>query len=80
MNLNANQSLILQKLSECSMPATPTELGQYCGKRYDQASSWACRNVKALVGKGLVQRNGALILLTDEGAELAKQMSQKGGD
>lgn len=54
--LTEKQVLILRYLSICTMPATPTEIGEACGKPYHKASSWVCSGMKSLIASGLVAR------------------------
>lgn len=50
------QSEIIAYLSICTSPASPTEIGEACGRSYSLASSWACSGLKVLISNGEVRR------------------------
>ena len=50
------QKEIIAYLSNCTGPASPTEIGQACGKDYSAASGWASSGLKSLVVAGRVKR------------------------
>lgn len=54
--MTPKQEQILSYLRICTGPATPTEIGQACGKPYASASSWANGGLKKLVASGDVIR------------------------
>ncbi len=56
MKVTAKQQQILSYLKKCTGPASPTEIGQACGKDYYAASSWAASGLKSLVKAGIVTR------------------------
>lgn len=63
------QAQILAYLRRCTGPASPTEIGEACGKPYASASSWAAGGLKSLVKSGVVTRyNGGFY-------EIAKPVS-----
>lgn len=71
--LTDKQRQILTLLSKQSDPLKPTEIGEWLGKRYQEASSWACSGLKPLVAAGYVCKGGlALYTITDEGREALK--------
>ena len=55
--------------------ATPTEIGEGCGKDYAVASSWACSGLKGLIRDGFVKRidADASYEITDVGRSVAAQ-------
>lgn len=50
--------LVRVKMKPCVFFISPTEIGLYFDRHCGQASSWASPKLKALVKKGLVERNG----------------------
>lgn len=59
MNLTSKQFRIMRYLDKCSMPQTPTEIGEGCGMQYYAASSWSNSGMKSLIKGGLVERSAA---------------------
>lgn len=55
--LTPKQSQIMDYLSRCTCPATPTEIGMACGKSYSAASSWASSGLASLVKRREVIRH-----------------------
>lgn len=57
--LTAKQASVLAYLDKVGgTPCTPTEIGIHVGgKPYCEASAWACPKLKALVDRGLAERN-----------------------
>lgn len=55
--MTEKQRIIMEYLRRCTSPATPTEIGQACGKTYSHASSWASSGLKPLVRDGHVIRH-----------------------
>lgn len=56
--LTEKKLAILRYLSICTGLASPTEIGEACGKEYYAASSWAHSSLKPMIKDGLVVGKG----------------------